>query len=126
MYTIELTVYVIMFLFFVMQKTAYEMRISDWSADVCASDLVQHDTGGFLAILAEELFEHVHDELHGSVVVIQHQNLVHRRLLRLRLAFDDDPRRSAAAAPLVFTHRSASDPTPSPEDRKSTRLNSSH
>src|SRR3546814_9666734 len=24
---------------FVMQKTAYEMRISDWSSDVCSSDL---------------------------------------------------------------------------------------
>src|SRR3546814_17616960 len=26
--------------FFVKQKTAYEMRISDWSSDVCSSDLV--------------------------------------------------------------------------------------
>src|SRR3546814_10566687 len=25
--------------FFVKQKTAYELRISDWSSDVCASDL---------------------------------------------------------------------------------------
>src|SRR3546814_18458935 len=25
--------------FFVKQKTAYEMRISDWSSDVCSSDL---------------------------------------------------------------------------------------
>src|SRR3546814_6881372 len=28
-----------MFCFFVKQKTAYEMRISDWSSDVCSSDL---------------------------------------------------------------------------------------
>src|SRR3546814_7196967 len=28
-----------MFLFFFKQKTAYEMRISDWSPDVCSSDL---------------------------------------------------------------------------------------
>src|SRR3546814_1199211 len=28
-----------MSLFFVKQKTAYEMRISDWSSDVCSSDL---------------------------------------------------------------------------------------
>src|SRR3546814_2085365 len=28
------------FFFFVKQKTAYEMRISDWSSDVCSSDLV--------------------------------------------------------------------------------------
>src|SRR3546814_16659340 len=27
--------------FFFKQKTAYEMRISDWSSDVCSSDLVQ-------------------------------------------------------------------------------------
>src|SRR3546814_13141951 len=27
------------FVFFFKQKTAYEMRISDWSADVCSSDL---------------------------------------------------------------------------------------
>src|SRR3546814_6503992 len=26
-------------LFFLEQKTAYEMRISDWSSDVCSSDL---------------------------------------------------------------------------------------
>src|SRR3546814_10338648 len=29
--------------FFFKQKTAYEMRISDWSSDVCSSDL----SGGF-------------------------------------------------------------------------------
>src|SRR3546814_5871693 len=28
-----------MFFFFFNQKTAYEMRISDWSSDVCSSDL---------------------------------------------------------------------------------------
>src|SRR3546814_19735591 len=30
--------------FFFKQKTAYEMRISDWSSDVCSSDL-PHDVG---------------------------------------------------------------------------------
>src|SRR3546814_8337582 len=29
--------------FFFKQKTAYEMRISDWSSDVCSSDLAQGD-----------------------------------------------------------------------------------
>src|SRR3546814_4794617 len=28
-----------MYVFFFKQKTAYEMRISDWSSDVCSSDL---------------------------------------------------------------------------------------
>src|SRR3546814_14537105 len=31
--------------FFFKQKTAYEMRISDWSSDVCSSDLVAHHVG---------------------------------------------------------------------------------
>src|SRR3546814_9561438 len=32
---------VLLFVFFVKQKTAYEMRISDWSSDVCSSDLLR-------------------------------------------------------------------------------------
>src|SRR3546814_6136397 len=35
--------------FFYKQKTADEMRISDWSSDVCSSDLLtegKHNTGG--------------------------------------------------------------------------------
>src|SRR3546814_11557749 len=32
-----------MFFFFFKQKTAYEMRISDWSSDVCSSDLSQFE-----------------------------------------------------------------------------------
>src|SRR3546814_16872626 len=31
-----------MFVFFFKQKTAYEMRISDWSSDVCSSDLTPY------------------------------------------------------------------------------------
>src|SRR3546814_6820769 len=31
--------------FFFKQKTAYEMRISDWSSDVCSSDLCHGPTG---------------------------------------------------------------------------------
>src|SRR3546814_1505865 len=37
------TVFVLMVvfhMFFFKQKTAYEMRISDWSSDVCSSDLI--------------------------------------------------------------------------------------
>src|SRR3546814_8832539 len=35
--------------FFFKQKTAYEMRISDWSSDVCSSDLVFQDPYGSLS-----------------------------------------------------------------------------
>src|SRR3546814_4645383 len=43
--------------FFFKQKTAYEMRISDWSSDVCSSDLI-----ALLAIVARRLLDVVeHD-----------------------------------------------------------------
>src|SRR3546814_15180614 len=42
--------------FFFKQKTAYEMRISDWSSDVCSSDLP-------LASEALLAFAHGHDEI---------------------------------------------------------------
>src|SRR3546814_2538549 len=35
-----LSCYVLFCFFFFKQKTAYEMRISDWSSDVCSSDLL--------------------------------------------------------------------------------------
>src|SRR3546814_15682791 len=35
----------VLYFFFFKQKTAYEMRISDWSSDVCSSDL-RHGGGG--------------------------------------------------------------------------------
>src|SRR3546814_3067350 len=47
------------FVFFFKQKTAYEVRISDWSSDVCSPDLV----GIALLMLAENLFPPVPSEL---------------------------------------------------------------
>src|SRR3546814_2340068 len=35
--------YLCIYFFFFKQKTAYEMRISDWSSDVCSSDLAVAD-----------------------------------------------------------------------------------
>src|SRR3546814_3170037 len=53
--TIDYTLVVIRLLccvvFFFKQKTAYEMRISDWSSDVCSSDLV----GGGVAVGNDEI-----------------------------------------------------------------------
>src|SRR3546814_6835914 len=40
--------FVFSFFFFFEQKTAYEMRISDWSSDVCSSDLKQLASRGLL------------------------------------------------------------------------------
>src|SRR3546814_3752695 len=36
--------------FFFKQKTAYEMRISDWSSDVCSSDLLVEQDGHKLVV----------------------------------------------------------------------------
>src|SRR3546814_7371466 len=38
--------------FFFKQKTAYDMRISDWSSDVCSSDLFDNDELSIDAVLA--------------------------------------------------------------------------
>src|SRR3546814_5227483 len=62
--------------FFFKQKTAYEMRISDWSSDVCSSDLAQ----GAQA--------HVENRL--SLDVAQLPALHHLRLRIVLLADDAD------------------------------------
>src|SRR3546814_1558997 len=52
--------------FFFKQKTAYEMRISDWSSDVCSSDLAGHFC---LVAQALELFAQYgvrHGAQHGA------------------------------------------------------------
>src|SRR3546814_4962380 len=41
------------FFFFFKQKTAYEMRISDWSSDVCSSDL--YGSGAALVLYGRHL-----------------------------------------------------------------------
>src|SRR3546814_10092763 len=55
--------FVRLFVFFFKQKTAYEMRISDWSSDVCSSDLALGrgrvapmiiDTSALIAVLTGE------------------------------------------------------------------------
>src|SRR3546814_389376 len=40
--------------FFFKQKTAYEMRISDWSSDVCSSDLTVHAAPGPRGIMRHQ------------------------------------------------------------------------
>src|SRR3546814_7141878 len=46
------------YLFFFKQKTAYELRISDWSSDVCSSDLSTPDPR--LQQLLSSLTRHLH------------------------------------------------------------------
>src|SRR3546814_6993720 len=44
--------FVVMFFFF-KQKTAYEMRISDWSSDVCSSDLPEAERRQVTVLFAD-------------------------------------------------------------------------
>src|SRR3546814_4563791 len=109
----------VMIFFFVKQKTAYEIRISVWSSDVCSSDLSHggRDAGyrSFLLRIPQERF---------SVSVLSN-------------AADFDTAKIAfAVADIYLSAKPAYKPAtltdvgvPTPEmlaDRKSTRLNSSH
>src|SRR3546814_16301785 len=42
-----------LFFFFFKQKTAYEMRISDWSSDVCSSDLRGHQPAHLVVVMVK-------------------------------------------------------------------------
>src|SRR3546814_4839037 len=105
-------------LFFFKQKTAYDMRISDWSSDVCSSDLPEE----IKRLLPFVLLLDVLDE---------------GRHFRFRLVGTDaasgiDPTgkllHEAAPGGVYLNHLSAlfSRGAAGPGDRKSTRLNSSH
>src|SRR3546814_7968187 len=57
-------------IFLFKQKTAYEMRISDWSSDVCSSDLIEQLPGGLAAARAAAGLL-MPDVEHGVVAVRQ-------------------------------------------------------
>src|SRR3546814_2323189 len=48
------------FFFFFKQKTAYEMRISDWSSDVCSSDLMPARHGTHRLLSLRQARPHLH------------------------------------------------------------------
>src|SRR3546814_4017295 len=82
------------FFFFFKQKTAYEMRISDWSSDVCSSDLIADilvDPEGAL-----ERRSHWEKTSHSLLVgVILHVLYADEEKTLARVAgFMSDPRRS--------------------------------
>src|SRR3546814_5143256 len=68
-------VFVFYFFFFFKQKTAYKLRISDWSSDVCSSDLsfdLKEPTdraalGNFIVKAAQDLKSPLHFLRHAAI-----------------------------------------------------------
>src|SRR3546814_3684048 len=127
-----------MFVFFFKQKTAYEVRISDWSSDVCSSDLVLGqlvDPGLERAATVDAQVPAPHEVAGDDPLVGQeHPDVVGRGALGdLDLA---DLTRAARGRDLSLDpepggrgghHELDEDAEHDDEgDRKSTRLNSSH
>src|ERR1700733_12988940 len=82
------------------------------NADAAAMDM-EHNASRLFAVLVEEPLEDVDNELHRRVIVVQHQNFVHRGLLRLRLWLDDDACRRTLCTVAFFdvTHAEPVDRT---------------
>src|SRR3546814_8691248 len=112
------------FFFFFKQKTAYEMRISDWSSDVCSSDLAiaqaASDEGPVLSGWRC-------GRVRGSAVARSAQ-LAPFYMLEGDFANrgDDTAKAIRQLLLVVRLHRIHGGAQFGVEDRKSTRLNSSH
>src|SRR3546814_4101761 len=62
--------FLVVLFFFFKQKTAYEMRISDWSSDVCSSDLYESRPGAGQGSERLEDYQqhHRHEQQDGNFV----------------------------------------------------------
>src|SRR3546814_2501270 len=126
-----------MLCFFFKQKTAYDMRISDWSSDVCSSDLIL--TGllevGRMTRTAVGMGYDVHRLVAGKPLWIGGIEIAHSHGLEghsdadVALHAITDAILGALADGDIGDHFPPSDPQwrgAASQDRKSTRLNSSH
>src|SRR3546814_13311245 len=60
-------VFILFVFFFFKQKTAYEMRISDWSSDVCSSDLIREAYPDVLSISGPQDYASVMSAVHTAL-----------------------------------------------------------
>src|SRR3546814_1487658 len=119
------------FFFFFKQKTAYEMRISDWSSDVCSSDLPCHVRRLRCAMLSADRVErnqqaapqHIPLEWHTDFGGEEMAEASERQVaLPGRVGKPD----GACLDEPINRLRGSHDARIERSDRKSTRLNSSH
>src|SRR3546814_5934202 len=112
-------------MFFFKQRTAYEMRISDWSSDVCSSNLP-----AAAVLLWRFVDADGHDLRRNDPGDRERQQDRHPPLpLTAPGAIPPSPGRADFRPPPRPSPPAASPRNPcrpSPTDRKSTRLNSSH
>src|SRR3546814_5870163 len=102
---------------FFKQKTAYEMRISDWSSDVCSSDLAQFVHIGLVHACLHT--EHARKSVRRMAVQNDHN-------ARSCLSNDLHGTRQELTARSFLTQQVSEGRELMHADRKSTRLNSSH
>src|SRR3546814_3168613 len=117
---------VVLFFFF-KQKTAYELRISDWSSDVCSSDLfgLRGPLGEFLAEQLGVVFAFRWTGAALASAVMGFPLMV--RAVRLSIEAVDRRLEDAAGtlgASPAWVFLTVTLPLIVPGDRKSTRLNS--
>src|SRR3546814_6383479 len=119
--------------FFCKHKTSYHVRISDWSSDVCSSDLLAagHGDGAMVEIHPEDEVERVLQHIAGAHVVGQSRVAETGVLFRARHALVD--RDAVVIGDMAnemqdVAQRLARSVAGQDDigDRKSTRLNSSH
>src|SRR3546814_15300735 len=79
----------LVFFFFFKQKTAYEMRISDWSSDVCSSDLHDRQRVVDLGERAEVVVERRHASPHVRGDASHRQRLVTVPVHQCERGFED-------------------------------------
>src|SRR5690606_21299378 len=83
---------------------------------------LQHNARGRRAIHAEDAFQHIHDELHRRVVVVQQDHLIKRRSLEFRLGDLFDQLAPVSYALVAHRHPNGLEQTPSARLKKETCL----
>src|SRR3546814_9137417 len=111
--------------FFFKQKTAYEMRISDWSSDVCSSDLVARNALLPVSTLPVEVAR----PFIMPVISLAQSSNAQRCLTQAiycEAATESDAGKAAVAQVILNRMQHPAYPNTVFGDRQRTRLNSSH
>src|SRR3954464_9544160 len=70
---------------------------------------MEHDLNRLLARFGEETLQHMHDEFHRRVIVVEDKDLVQRGLLGLRTGLGDDTRTGPSIARITIALAGAAD-----------------